>query len=290
SMQKDDLDTFRHVPAIDAAYELKKFDSFMGQDVGSLVDADGRLRCGILPLAQRSGRNSTVKPNLMGMPAPLRPLLLPDEGCVFLHYDYEQQEPGVAGSLSGDSALIADFCGDDVYLGLGRRIGVITPGMSKAQARAVRKGLLKVLLLSIIYGRGAYGVARALGCTGHEARLHLAHFERTYPALVGWLRRYTAAGLERGWAENVIGLRAAFDAPPNWSGARVVGPAQTFVVQSPAAACFQLTGVSLDEFNCDIRLPIHDAYLLNVANDPLAIREEMAKVQGATEAATGQLF
>src|SRR5262249_23248795 len=69
SIKGDDLKAFRYVPAIDAVYKLDKFDTFMAQDIGSLVDADGRVRCSILPLAQRTGRNSTIKPNLMGIPA-----------------------------------------------------------------------------------------------------------------------------------------------------------------------------------------------------------------------------
>lgn len=89
--REGDLKDRRHLrPAIAASHRLVQFDALMGQRLGDRVDADGRLRCGILPPAQRSSRNSTVKPNLMGMPGELRPLLLPDEGCVFIHFDYSQ--------------------------------------------------------------------------------------------------------------------------------------------------------------------------------------------------------
>ena len=120
-------------PALEALKELDKFDSFMGQDIGGMVDADGRIRCSILPLAQRTGRNSTISPNLMGMPGKLRPLLLPDEGCRFLHFDYSQQEPGVAGHLSGDAGLISDFSTGDVYLNLGRRLSLINDSIPELE-------------------------------------------------------------------------------------------------------------------------------------------------------------
>src|SRR5262249_14654616 len=88
STSEDDLKPYCHVPAIAAAYRLIKFDKFLGQDIASRVDGDGRLRCSILPLAQRTSRTSTVKPNLMGIPAQMRPLFLPDVGCKFIHFDF----------------------------------------------------------------------------------------------------------------------------------------------------------------------------------------------------------
>jgi DNA polymerase I-like protein with 3'-5' exonuclease and polymerase domains len=100
--------------------------------MGARVDGDGRLRCSIQPLAQHSSRNSTTNPNLTGIPGELRPLLLPDEGCKFLHFDYSQQEPGVAGWLSRDPALIQDFTHGDVYVNLGLRMGLVhkEPGVA----------------------------------------------------------------------------------------------------------------------------------------------------------------
>jgi DNA polymerase-1 len=286
----DDLKSFRSVPAIDAAYQLVKFDRFMSQDVGGLVHADGRLRCSILPLAQRTGRNSTVGPNLMGIPAELRPLLLPDEGCVFVYFDYSQQEPGVAGYLSGDRALLNDFATDDIYVACGRRMGLLAHDTPPEEVRRLRSRLLKALVLSLIYGKEAAGLARDLHCSAHEARLHLHHFARTYPRLVAWLRHYVAVGLQRGWAENVIGYRAAFDVANPRSRNHVARSCQNFPIPAAADACFQVTGVHLADLGADLRLPMHDAYLINVPDDRKAVQELHAAVRAATREATQQLF
>lgn len=290
STKGDDLKAFRYIPAIDAAYKLEKFDTFMAQDIGSLVDADGRVRCNILPLAQRSGRNSTVKPNMMGIPAELRPLFLPDEGCKFLHFDFSQQEPGIAGYLSGDAALTNDFAGKDVYRGLGFRMGLLTADMSEAKVRSIRNSILKALMLSIIYGKSAHGIARDLPCSLHEAKLHLLHFARIYPRLVSWLRNYVVVGLQRGWAENVIGYRAAFNVINPRSRGHIARSCQNFPVQSSAAACFQLTGLHLGDFGADLRLPMHDAYLINVPDEPKALQNTHEQIHAAATAATNQLF
>jgi DNA polymerase I-like protein with 3'-5' exonuclease and polymerase domains len=290
STRQDDLKPFRDIPAVNAAYDLAKFDTFMGQDIGSRVDADGRLRCSVLPLAQRTGRNSTVTPNLMGIPAELRPLLLPDVGCKLIHFDFAQQEPGIAGHLSGDEALLRDFAGGDVYRSLGLRMGLLSDDMSQEEVRNLRNRVLKQLMLSIIYGKGATGIARDIPCSLHEAKLHLHHFASTYPRLVDWLRHYVAVGLERGWAENVIGYRAAFDVTNPGSRGHIARSCQNFPIQASAAACFQLTGLHLADFGADLRLPLHDAYLINVPDEPEALQEVRAQIESAATAATNQLF
>jgi DNA polymerase I-like protein with 3'-5' exonuclease and polymerase domains len=289
--REDDLKGCRHqYPAIDAVYRLMKFDAFLNQDMGGRVDRDGRLRCGILPLAQRSGRNSTVSPNLMGIPAQLRPLLLPDKGCCWLHFDYSQQEPGVAGYLSNDRALLHDFTTGDVYKNLGLRMGLIRADMSPDAVRSTRNSVLKALMLSILYGKGGAGIARDMPCTLHQATLHLQQFARTYSRVVAWLRNYVAVSMERGWAENVIGYRACFRVLDARNRSHIARSCQNFIIQSSAAACFQVTGLYLADFRADIRLPQHDAYLTNVADDPRAIAEAMEQADAAMTAATQTVF
>ncbi len=277
-------------PALAALHKQVKFDAFMGQDIGGLVDTDGRIRCSILPLAQHSGRNSTIRPNLMGMPAELRPLLLPDEGCRFLHFDYSQQEPGVAGYVSGDRGLMEDFATGDVYINLGLRLGLLTMAMSTDERKRIRNGILKSLMLAILYGKGARSIARDLGISLSEAMVMLLNFQRAYPRLFSWLKRFVALSLERGWAENIIGFRAAFNVRDRGERGHVARSCQNFPIQASAAACFQLTGLYLDQFGSDVRLPLHDAYLINAPDDPRLRAGEIERIESATNHATRQLF
>jgi DNA polymerase I-like protein with 3'-5' exonuclease and polymerase domains len=277
-------------PALIALHKLVNFDAFMGQDVGGLVDADGRIRCSILPLAQRTGRNSTVSPNLMGIPGELRPLLLPDEGCRFVHFDYSQQELGVAGYVSGDSGLLDDFARGDVYINLGMRVGLLTPTMPAEERKRIRNSLLKALVLAVLFGKQARSIARDLGISLHDAMVMLLNFQREYPRLFSWLKRFVALSLERGWAENIIGFRAAFNIRDRSKRGHVARSCQNFPIQSSAAACFQLTGLYLGQFGSDIRLPMHDAYVINVPNNPQALADEHQRIISATTLATEQLF
>lgn len=289
--REDDLKSRRHLhPAINATHKLGKFDSFMNQDMGGRVDFDGRLRCSILPLAQRSSRNSTVQPNLMGILGELRPLLLADEGFKLIHFDYSQQEPGVAAYLSRDQALLQDFRDGDVYLNLGLRMGLVKSDMPLVEQKQIRKSVLKSLMLAILYGKSAGSIARDVPCCFREAVMHLNSFSTTYSRLVGWLKSYVTVSMERGFAENIIGFRAAFNVIDPPERGHVSRSCQNFPIQSSAAACFQLTGLYLADFGADIRLPLHDAYLIQVPDDPRIIDENRFWVESATTAATNQLF
>jgi DNA polymerase-1 len=226
----------------------------------------------------------------MGVPAELRPLLLPDEGCRFVHFDYSQQEPGVAGYLSNDQALLHDFSTGDIYTNLGLRMGLITRGMPSSRVRSVRNTILKALMLSILYGKSAAGIARDLPCSLHDARVHLEQFAGTYSRVVAWLRNYVAVCMERGWAENVIGYRACYKVLDARNRAHMGRSCQNFIIQSSAAACFQVTGLFLSDFGADIRLPLHDAYLLNVLDEPKTIADTREQVIAATTGGNKEVF
>jgi DNA polymerase-1 len=290
STVREDLKALRHQHVvIEAAYDLVNFDAFMKLNIGANVDNDGRIRCNILTLAQHTSRNSTTSPNLMGIPGKLRPLLLPEPGCKFVHFDFSQQEPSIAGYLSGDLALLRDFAEGDVYVNAGMRMGVLRPGMRHDVVTRIRNQVLKPLMLAILYGKGPASLARDVPCSYNEAVLHLHQFERAYPQLFRWIQGYVQISLQRHWAENIIGFRAAFDSGATNQG-HVARSCQNFPIQASAAACFQLTGVMLGDFGADIRLPLHDAYLINVPDDPREIDCATAWVKSATRTATNQLF
>src|SRR5262249_10483147 len=118
----------------------------------------------------------------------------------------------------------------------------------------------------------------------------LARFEHAYPRLFRWLRAYVSESMARGWAENVIGFRAAFDVRDPGHRSHIARSCQNFPIQSSAAACFQVTGLHLAAYGAGVRLGTHAPYRFSVPADPGALAEARAQVAAATEAATHQLF
>lgn len=284
SLADDVLKAQRHLhPVIDLIYRLVRLDRNLGLRLGERVDGDGRIRCEIRPLAQRSSRTTTARPNLPGLPGSLRPLLLPDPGCVWLLADFVQFEPGVAAALSRDPHLLADFRAGDVYEQFGRRTGLITSGMSPAAVKDVRDRRVKGLFLAVLYGQSDVGLAASLGCSGHEAQDLLNQFAARYRRLTGWLHDQVTTSLSRGWAESVVGFRASFTASGGEGRGHLERSCRNFMVQASAAACYQAMGVHLSSAGLDVRMGLHDGYLICVPDDTAEIAHARAAVRAAAE-------
>ncbi len=287
----DVLKARRHLhPVVALAYRLLRLDRSLGLRLGERADRDGRIRCAVQPLAQRSSRTTTARPNLPGLPGSLRPLLLPGTGRVWLLADFVQFEPGVAAALSRDPNLLADFRAGDVYEQFGRQTGLITRGMSPAEAKVIRDRRLKQLFLAVLYGQSDVGLAASLGCPLPEAQAMLTQFAARYRRLTDWLHDQVTTSLGRGWAESVTGFRAAFTTSCPRDRGHVERSCQNFIIQASAAACFQATGVHLAAAGLDIRLGLHDGYLVNVPDDPVEIAHAQVAVRAAAGDAVAELF
>ena len=53
----------------------------------------------------------------------VRSLIKPPPGRALMYADWSAQEPGIAGYLSGDRALIDAYASGDVYWGFSRKAG-----------------------------------------------------------------------------------------------------------------------------------------------------------------------
>src|SRR5262249_35700267 len=81
------------------------------------VGRDGRNRCLLSPFRARSGRNAPSNTRFIFGPSVwLRGLIKPPPGHAVAYVDWQQQEFGIAGALSGDLAMQAAYSSGDPYL------------------------------------------------------------------------------------------------------------------------------------------------------------------------------
>ena len=79
------------------------------------VDPDGRIRCFYNPAGTRFSRLSSSKTifgtgmNLQNWPIPLRSVMVPDEGCVFISLDLSQVENRIVAYVARESKMIEAF-------------------------------------------------------------------------------------------------------------------------------------------------------------------------------------
>lgn len=131
-----------------------------------------------------TGRMSSSAIPLQNVPKALRHLFLADPGHVLIQCDLDRAEPSVAAWLSGDGQLAADLRDGDVYQSLADRLGIERP-----QA--------KIVLLSLLYGKGIRALAYDLEVTRRDAQGIKDGILDAYPDLARWMKR-TTRHAERG--------------------------------------------------------------------------------------------
>ncbi len=171
------------LPALILEYrEQSKLKSTYVDALPRQVAADGRIHTRFHQTVTATGRLSSSDPNLQNIPVrtelgrEVRRAFVAEAGHLLVAADYSQIELRVLAHMSGDATLVAAFeAGEDIHRAtaaavLGKAADEVTPAERRA-AKTVNFGL--------IYGMGAYSLARDLGVSPAEAQAFIdAYFER----------------------------------------------------------------------------------------------------------------
>ncbi|MDP3951886.1 DNA polymerase [Microbacterium sp.] len=217
----------------------------------------GKAHSRLEPFAQVSGRVSSTKPALNNIAADLRFLLVAEEGHTFITADYDGIEPRVLAGLSRDEVLAADLAHGDPYADAAERAGF---------DRVTHRKLMKIVMISTMYGASASRTARQLNVPLATAQRIRAALWAPYPVARAWLDAETGLTrppldsgrplgvVERGYARpnlliqstaydlfQAAALRVHDDLP---RGARIALPMHDeLVITSPIAATAAVQGV-----------------------------------------------
>jgi uracil-DNA glycosylase family 4 len=130
-----------------------------------------------------SGRISSSNPNGQNLSPFVRGQFIPRKGYRFLQFDLSQAEVRAVAAFSDDEALMSAFMDGDIHSNIASIIFKCDPkDVTKEQRR-----FTKTVVFGIIYGRGAFALSVALGCTKQEAQEFIDKFFSTFPKLKQWL-------------------------------------------------------------------------------------------------------
>jgi DNA polymerase-1 len=182
---------------------------------GELLSSDGRQRCELDQLRSVSGRIASSAPNLIGLDKRLRAIAEAPSGMELIELDFSQKEVGLAGGEWHDEELVRRFNLGDSYSSIAQLFFAdeLTPterAMSSKEFKKARPDLrnkVKSLVLGILYGRGAAGIAESFGCSLDHAEAELKRFFDLFPQARDGANRAVQASLARGYGLTVTGLR-----------------------------------------------------------------------------------
>jgi DNA polymerase-1 len=284
------------LPALILEYrEQAKLKSTYVDALPRQVAADGRVHTRFNQAVAATGRLSSSDPNLQNIPIrtelgrEVRRAFVADEGHLLLAADYSQIELRVLAHLSGDPGLEEAFrAGADIHRATAARVFDVAPELVSAEQRRAAK----TINFGLIYGMGAFALARELGVTRKEAQSFIDAYFARFPRVLGFMEETRAAARRSGKVTTMLG-RVRWVAGLDSANPGVRGNAERMAMNAPiqgsAADLMKLSMIRLHHrlrragSTARILLQVHDELVLEVREgegDSVAdvVRKEMEGV------------
>ena len=190
--------------------QLAKLKSTYADGLQDCIAADGRIHSTFNQTEARTGRISSLEPNLQNIPVRtaegrrLREYFNAPEGRALCDADYSQIELRVLASMSGDTNMINAFgSGTDIHTVTASQVfglpqDMITPEL-RSRAKAVNFG--------IVYGIGAFSLSKDIGVTRAEADRYIKSYLAAYPGVAAYMEKAIEDAKKNGYVTTLYGRR-----------------------------------------------------------------------------------
>ena len=200
-------------PIVDNVLKYRQYTKLNSTYVVGLLDKiapDGRIHTWFRQTETRTGRISSTEPNMQNIPvrtelgAQMRKFFTAAEGKTLIDADYSQIELRVMAHLCGDENMIEAFnSGEDIHTSTAAQVFdmplfMVTPEMRSA-AKAVNFG--------IIYGIGAFSLAKDIGTSVAKAKKYIADYLAKYPKVNEFMETTVDNAFKEGYVTTMFGRK-----------------------------------------------------------------------------------
>lgn len=273
---------------------LSKLNSTYCEGLLKVIGDDGRIHSSFNQTETRTGRISSTEPNLQNIPVrtelgrEMRKFFTAREGWVLVDADYSQIELRVLADISGDKNMIDAFKNNqDIHAITASQVFNMpldfVTGEMRSRAKAVNFG--------IVYGIGAYSLAKDIGVTNKEAKNYIESYLKHYSGIDKYMHGVVEKAKDTGYVETVFGRRrylpelSASNGMTRAFGERV---ARNAPIQGTAADIIKIAMIKVDkrltEENLEARLvlQVHDELIVECPSHEsmrvaMILQEEMEK-------------
>ncbi len=271
---------------------LSKLKSTYCDGLLKVIAPDGRIPSSLNQTETRTGRISSSEPNLQNIPVrkpigrEMRRFFRAKEGCVLVDADYSQIELRVLAHMADDQNMIDAFnSGTDIHTVTASQVfnmpvQMVTPLM-RSNAKAVNFG--------IVYGIGAFSLAKDIGVTRKEAAAYIDSYLSHYSGVRNYMEQVVAQAKEDGYVATLFGRRRylpelkASHAATRAFGERV---ARNMPIQGTAADIIKIAMIRVrdrlkrEKLRSRLILQVHDELIVEAPEDEREqaeqiVREEM---------------
>lgn len=273
---------------------LTKLNSTYIAGLENYILADGKIHTIYKQTLTRTGRLSSVDPNLQNIPVReelgrnIRKAFVPMNDLL-LSADYSQIELRILAHISKSKGLIEAFKND---LDIHTKVASDIYGIPKEAVTKTMRRTAKAVIFGIVYGISGFGLGENLNISKKDADLFIAKYFELYPEVKKYTEDIVKFAKEYGYVKTLFGRKRVIDEikNPNYiirsTGERM---AMNTPIQGTSADIMKMAMINVynrfikEGITSKILLQVHDEIIVDVKNAELdkiksIIKEEMENV------------
>jgi DNA polymerase-1 len=254
----------------------------------------GRVHTSYNQTVTNTGRLSSSDPNLQNIPIRseegrrIRHAFIAPPGHVIMSADYSQIELRVLAHLSSDTVFCHAFANDeDIHTRTAAEVFGIFPEMVTPEMRRQAK----TINFGIIYGQGAFSLAKQLGTSRKTAEEFIAAYRERHSGAMAYLDSCIREAEENGHVRTILGRRLPIPDIRSSNGnvlAFARRNAINYPIQGSAADIIKCAMIRVDsrirteKLQSRLIMQVHDELVFEVPTDELLrmellVEEEMGR-------------
>jgi DNA polymerase I len=249
----------------------------------------GRVHTSYNQTVTNTGRLSSSDPNLQNIPIRsdegrrIRHAFIAPQGHVILSADYSQIELRVLAHLSGDKVFCHAFANDeDIHTRTAAEVFGLFPEMVTPEMRRQAK----TINFGIIYGQGAFSLAKQLGIPRKTAEDFINTYKERHHGAIEFLDSCIREAEEHGCVRTILGRRLPIPDIKSSNGnvlAFARRNAINYPIQGSAADIIKCAMIRVDsrlrteQLQSRMIMQVHDELVFEVPEDELLKMEQLVE-------------
>ena len=253
------------------------------------IHEDGKIHTIYLQTGTRTGRLSSIEPNLQNIPVrseegkKIRKAFLPSKDSVLLSSDYSQIELRVLAHISDSESLKNAFINDeDIHT----HVACDIFDKDEISVTPNERRIAKSVIFGIVYGISGYGLGENLDISATEAKKYIDKYLHLYPEVDNYMKSIVEKTRELGYVRTLFNRKRTIEEIKNTNYLiRSMGDrmALNTPIQGSAADILKLAMIKLynelksRNLKTKMLLQVHDELIFDTPNNELEEVKELVK-------------
>lgn len=295
STSVDILNKLKDYEIVNKILEYRSLSKIYSNYIVGLLDfikEDGKIHTIFNQTLTRTGRLSSMNPNLQNIPAReeygrlIRKAFVPSSDSVIISSDYSQIELRVFAHMSGAENLIEAF---KENMDIHTKTAMDIYHISKEEVTPNLRRNAKAVNFGILYGISSFGLSEDLGMSMSDAKKFIDNYLKTYPGIKDYMEKLKKDAYENGFVKTLFGrVRVIDELKSNNFMVRASGErmALNTPIQGTSADIIKIAMINVynkfleNNLKAKIIIQVHDELLIDCPKDELdtvigILRKEM---------------